>query len=133
VWNEHDKEKRQIQKCRLKPFGIYSIKPILIFNKNSIMKKIIWFLSSILIAAVLFTACNNNKSSTPATTSTSDSTTLKKEQLAADETYTCTMHNEVMSDHAGKCPKCGMDLVKQKMTDEQKKLKENGNYVKPKE
>jgi predicted small secreted protein len=129
VWNDHDKEKKQIQKCRLKPFGIYSIKPILIFNKNSIMKKIISVLSLILIAVFLFTACNNDKSST----GTSTSTTGQKEQLAADETYTCTMHNEVMSDHAGKCPKCGMDLVKQKMTDEQKKLKENGNYVKPKE
>jgi predicted small secreted protein len=93
------------------------------------MKKIIPVLSLILIAVFLFTACNNDKSST----GTSTSTTGQKEQLAADETYTCTMHNEVMSDHAGKCPKCGMDLVKQKMTDEQKKLKENGNYVKPKE
>ncbi len=26
--------------------------------------------------------------------------------------YTCPMHPEVMSDKAGKCPKCGMDLVK---------------------
>jgi len=26
-------------------------------------------------------------------------------------TYSCPMHSEVMSDKAGKCPKCGMDLV----------------------
>ena len=26
-------------------------------------------------------------------------------------TYTCPMHPEVTSDKAGKCPKCGMDLV----------------------
>jgi len=26
--------------------------------------------------------------------------------------YTCPMHPEVQSDIAGKCPKCGMDLVK---------------------
>jgi hypothetical protein len=26
--------------------------------------------------------------------------------------YTCTMHPEVKLDKAGKCPKCGMDLVK---------------------
>ncbi len=25
--------------------------------------------------------------------------------------YTCVMHPEVLSDHPGKCPKCGMDLV----------------------
>ncbi|MDN3654940.1 heavy metal-binding domain-containing protein [Ferruginibacter paludis] len=28
--------------------------------------------------------------------------------------YTCSMHPEVMSDKPGKCPKCGMDLVKVK-------------------
>jgi hypothetical protein len=29
-------------------------------------------------------------------------------------TYTCTMHPEVTSNKPGKCPKCGMDLVKKK-------------------
>ena len=27
--------------------------------------------------------------------------------------YTCSMHPEVKSDKPGKCPKCGMKLVKQ--------------------
>lgn len=45
--------------------------------------------------------------------------------------YTCTMHNEVMSDHQGKCPKCGMKLVKQKMTAEQQKMMNEGTYTKP--
>src|SRR4051812_5052156 len=26
--------------------------------------------------------------------------------------YTCVMHPEIQSDHPGKCPKCGMTLVK---------------------
>lgn len=26
--------------------------------------------------------------------------------------YTCEMHPEVISDKSGKCPKCGMELVK---------------------
>jgi transcription initiation factor IIE alpha subunit len=69
---------------------------------------------------LVFTSCNNSKST-------------KTEQLAADEIYTCEMHNEVMSDHAGKCPKCGMNLTKQKMTEEQKKMKAEGTFVKPKE
>jgi Cu(I)/Ag(I) efflux system membrane fusion protein len=30
----------------------------------------------------------------------------------AKEVYTCTMHPEVVSDKPGKCPKCGMNLVK---------------------
>src|SRR5258707_15849890 len=29
--------------------------------------------------------------------------------------YTCTMHPEVISDTAGKCPKCGMTLVPKKV------------------
>ena len=37
-------------------------------------------------------------------------TGTEKQDLAA--TYTCPMHPEVTSDKAGKCPKCGMDLVK---------------------
>lgn len=31
---------------------------------------------------------------------------------AATETWSCPMHPEVVQDHPGKCPKCGMDLVK---------------------
>ena len=40
------------------------------------------------------------------------------------EMYTCTMHNEVMSDKLGKCPKYAMTLAKQKMMKE-------GTYTKP--
>jgi hypothetical protein len=32
------------------------------------------------------------------------------------EQYTCTMHPEVISDQPGKCPKCGMKLVKKAQT-----------------
>ena len=35
-----------------------------------------------------------------------------KEDISS-ETYTCSMHPEVKSDKPGKCPKCGMELVKQ--------------------
>jgi predicted RNA-binding Zn-ribbon protein involved in translation (DUF1610 family) len=31
--------------------------------------------------------------------------------------YICPMHADVMQDHPGKCPKCGMDLVKTKNHD----------------
>lgn len=30
--------------------------------------------------------------------------------MAKSETYTCPMHPEVIKDHPGRCPKCGMDL-----------------------
>jgi Heavy metal binding domain len=29
--------------------------------------------------------------------------------------YTCTMHPEVHSDQPGKCPKCGMELIKKEV------------------
>ena len=35
----------------------------------------------------------------------------KVESTAGTAKYTCPMHPEVMSDQAGTCPQCGMDLV----------------------
>ena len=84
------------------------------------MKKLFLVFLLFIGLGLTFTACSNNNQQ-------------KTEQLAAGETYTCEMHNEVMSDHPGKCPKCGMNLTKQKMTEEQKKLKAEGTFVKPKE
>ncbi len=85
------------------------------------MKKIFFIAAMSLSLGLVFSACsgNNHKS--------------KTEQLAKDEMFTCTMHNEVMSDHPGECPKCGMKLVKQKMTADQEKMMKEGNYIKPKE
>ena len=89
--------------------------------KNQIMKKIFFFAVILLSMGFVFIACSgkNNKS--------------KTEQLAKDEMYTCKMHNEVMSDHPGECPKCGMKLTKEKMTADQQKMKTEGTYVKPKQ
>ena len=35
---------------------------------------------------------------------------------SVEAVYTCPMHPEVRSDKPGKCPKCGMDLVKVQTT-----------------
>ncbi|WP_089791150.1 multicopper oxidase domain-containing protein [Chryseobacterium wanjuense] len=35
----------------------------------------------------------------------------KPEPQSQPQKYTCPMHPEIISDHPGKCPKCGMDLV----------------------
>ncbi len=85
------------------------------------MKKTLLIAAILLSLGVVFTACagSDNKANT--------------EQLAKDEMFTCTMHNEVMSDHPGECPKCNMKLVKQKMTAEQQKMMNEGTNVKPKE
>ena len=39
-------------------------------------------------------------------------TTITKKAISAKAQYTCPMHPEVISDRPGKCPKCGMTLVK---------------------
>lgn len=85
------------------------------------MKKIIFVAAVLLSFTIAFTDCSDNNKKT------------NTEQLTKDEMYTCTMHNEVMSDHSGECPKCGMKLVKQKMTTEQEKMMKEDTYVKPKE
>jgi hypothetical protein len=96
------------------------------------MKSNISIVMIMVLLATGFVACNNtgikNNNSTPVT-----DTSGMRQVMVTDEIYTCTMHNEVMSDKPGKCPKCEMTLVKQKMTDEQMKMMEEGTYVKPKE
>jgi len=42
----------------------------------------------------------------------------KMEMKSDSVYYTCTMHPEVRLDKPGKCPKCGMDLVKKTVTSE---------------
>lgn len=79
--------------------------------------------------AFAFTACDSGNMSKENSTTTTE----KKEQLAKNEMYTCTMHNEVMSDHKGECPKCSMKLTKQMMTSDQQKMMNEGTYTKPKE
>jgi len=92
-------------------------------------------ISIIMLMALLsigFVACNNSDTKTGNSTTQTD-TSGSKQRMTSDEMYTCKMHNEVMSDHEGECPKCGMKLVKQKMTAEQEKMMKEGTYTKPKE
>lgn len=46
-----------------------------------------------------------------------ESTRTSPPPEAAGQKYTCPMHPEVVSDQPGKCPKCGMTLVKQSPSD----------------
>jgi hypothetical protein len=39
----------------------------------------------------------------------------KKAEAAAKTEYTCPMHPEIIRDKPGKCPKCGMNLVKKEV------------------
>jgi len=57
--------------------------------------------------SLIFNACNNSSPK-------SSAVDLK---AASKEVYTCSMHPEVRSDEPGKCPKCGMELVKMETAD----------------
>jgi len=59
----------------------------------------------IALALSLTTACQKQKEKQPEHATTKET----KKQV-----YTCSMHPEVESEHAGKCPKCGMDLEEKK-------------------
>lgn len=63
----------------------------------------------LMAVAILFSTVTVFATNT--TNAVSDTTKTKKVKPAKVQ-YTCTMHPEVLSDKPGKCPKCGMTLVK---------------------
>ncbi len=71
----------------------------------------------LMAVAILFSAAT--VFAAHSTTAVSDTTKTKKVKPVAKVQYTCTMHPEVVMDKPGKCPKCGMTLVKK--TDTKKK------------
>ena len=70
-----------------------------------IMKKVFVMLS--IAAFILAVSCNRGSSDAQKQSTMQES----KTQVY----YTCTMHPEVRSDQPGKCPKCGMELVKKEV------------------
>lgn len=73
---------------------------------------------SLALASLNFATSCSDKKSTTETTTTPPTTAAASDSTAAPAgmatKYTCTMHPEVVTDHPGKCPKCGMDLVVKK-------------------
>ncbi len=65
------------------------------------MKSIKGISITLFVVAILISACNNHKQATVASTQTN---TAAK--------YTCPMHPQILEDHPGSCPICGMTLVK---------------------
>lgn len=79
--------------------------------KKSVLISII-FVSAITIFSPQFA----NAFSKGDLTSLSDNQQQKKEAINLNVekvVYTCPMHPEIKQDKPGKCPKCGMNLVKQ--------------------
>jgi hypothetical protein len=73
------------------------------------MKQVI--LPFAVFAATLLTACNTKNSSASRKDAGTELTKVDSSKLVRKVKYTCTMHPEVISDTAGHCPKCGMDMV----------------------
>jgi hypothetical protein len=69
------------------------------------MKKVFVMLS--IAAFILAVSCNRGSSDVQKQPTMQESNTQVY--------YTCTMHPEVRSDQPGKCPKCGMELVKKEV------------------
>jgi len=82
--------------------------------KFNTMKKNILLFTSIGLFSLVFAACSNSATDkttadSPAATAAPKDSGLMKQTAVR---YTCKMHPEITSDKPGKCPKCGMDLVK---------------------
>ena len=70
------------------------------------MKKIIFVLIAAITASIwILSSCSYQSKNN----ATSDKVTTVKEKVI----YSCEMDKDVKSDKPGKCPKCGMELVKQ--------------------
>lgn len=67
-----------------------------------------------------FSACGNQDKKT----------TTTDQKISEKVVYTCTMHPEVISDKPGKCPKCGMDLVKKEPSKENSTMNEDSAEMK---
>jgi hypothetical protein len=84
------------------------------------MKSLLSFGIVLASVSILATGCSDKGGATDATTTTtapaakSDTTAAPAGSATKAKVgqYTCPMHPEVVSDQPGKCPKCGMTLVK---------------------
>ena len=57
----------------------------------------------------------------------------KVELLPNDEIYTCPSHVHVIDNHPAKCPNDGQELLKRRITEEQRKRLKDGDYERAKE
>ncbi|HEY4289921.1 MAG TPA: heavy metal-binding domain-containing protein [Puia sp.] len=79
------------------------------------MRKNVFFLTGMVVLGVIFSACSNNVDRKDVSKGTDSTAVMKDSSLTGHPVaavYTCKMNPEVISDKPGKCPKCGMGLVK---------------------
>jgi len=61
----------------------------------------------IMFISLLLGACGQKKTASPGSSSDREAALASH----SDTAYTCSMHPQVMLDHPGKCPICGMELI----------------------
>ncbi len=88
---------------RLYQYMLFKSVKVLIIQNNKIMKRKFIY-SSILIVGLVLVGSTSNK----VNGQTQKPTTTKQETMQ----YTCPVHTKIVKDNHGKCPICGMALVK---------------------
>ncbi|MGH8107279.1 MAG: efflux RND transporter periplasmic adaptor subunit [Arenimonas sp.] len=79
-------------------------------------RRIALWLAVSVVAMLLVTACERNKAMQAPASQTTDATATKDaangKATVTNALYVCPMHNHIKEHGPGKCPICGMDLVK---------------------
>ncbi len=97
------------------------------------------WLSACIVAMFLLTACNRNKAMQEPASITTDATVIKdvanSKATVTNELYVCPMHNHIKEHGPGKCPICGMTLVKKTVapppTGPSSDMQKKGDAMKP--
>jgi hypothetical protein len=77
------------------------------------MKKVLLSIIAVAIVSLINISCGSSETKDKAS-ETTDTTSINPSTAVL---YTCPMHPEVITTAPGKCPKCGMDLVKKETTE----------------
>lgn len=91
------------------------------------MKKLLTVLSLTIFVFAALTSCQPAKDKAEQTESGEPIDSTSNKQMAKVQ-YTCTMHPDVLESEPGKCPKCGMELVKKDEGDNKMDMDTTGNH-----
>lgn len=90
------------------------------FYTSTAWRRMAIWLSVSVLAVFLLTACDRNKAMQEPASQTTDAMTVQdvanSKAKATEVLYVCPMHPHIKEHGPGKCPICGMDLVKKQVT-----------------
>lgn len=81
------------------------------------------FIIFLLTSTLLLTACENSNQPSESLAEAKDDTALEHANKHLDSKYICPMHLQIVRDEPGRCPICGMNLVKKEVKPEAQELK----------